>query len=64
MKIKNIFLAMTLGVAAALFTSCMDKDWETPSFEEAPYGNNNIKETHVVSIAELKRMYPDRKSVV
>ena len=58
MKIKNIFLAMTLGVAAALFTSCMDKDWETPSFEEAPYGNNNIKETHVVSIAELKRMYP------
>lgn len=58
MKIKNIFLAMTLGVAAALFTSCMDKDWEAPSFEEAPYGNNNIKETHVVSIAELKRMYP------
>ena len=58
MKIKNIFLAMTLGVAAALFTSCMDKDWETPSFEEAPYGNNNIKETHVVSIAELKGMYP------
>lgn len=49
---------MTLGVAAALFTSCMDKDWETPSFEEAPYGNNNIKETHVVSIAELKGMYP------
>ena len=57
MKIKNIFLAMTLGVAAALFTSCMDKDWETPSFEEAPYGNHNIKETHVVSIAELKGMY-------
>lgn len=58
MKIKNIFLAMTLGVATALFTSCMDKDWETPSFEEAPYGNHNIKETHVVSIAELKGMYP------
>ena len=58
MKIKNIFLTMMLGLAASLMTACMDKDWETPGFEQPPYGNNTLKETNVVSIAELKQMYP------
>lgn len=40
------------------WTSCMDKDWEAPQFEQAPYGNNDIQPSHLVSIAELKQMYP------
>lgn len=58
MKTKNIFLLMALSLATAGLTSCMDKDWETPAFEQAPYGNNDIKETNVINISRLKEMYP------
>lgn len=58
MKTKNIFLLMALSLATAGLTSCMDKDWETPAFEQAPFGNNDIKETNVISISQLKAMYP------
>lgn len=47
---------MSLG--SALCTSCMDKDWEAPVMEQAPYGNNAIQETNVINIAQLKQLYP------
>lgn len=51
---------MMIGVASLSLcaTSCMDGDWDAPTFEQAPYGNNEIKETNVVTISELKQMYP------
>lgn len=57
-KTRNIFLLLTLS----LFTSCMDKDWEVPSFPEAPYGNNLIQKysgEKVVTISQLKADYTD-----
>ena len=49
-----------LLVAALCFgmTACMDKDYDEPDFSKgAPYGNNNIEATNVVTIQELKQMY-------
>lgn len=49
-----------LLVAALCFgmTACMDKDYDEPDFSKgAPYGNNNIEATNVVTIRQLKEMY-------
>lgn len=49
-----------LLVAALCFgmMACMDKDYDEPDFSKgAPYGNNNIEATNVVTIQELKQMY-------
>ena len=37
--------------------SCMDDDWDNPTGDIPPYGNNDLQETNVVTIAELKDMY-------
>lgn len=47
-------LTLALGLSA---TSCMDEDWNDPTGETAPYGNNEIQETNVISIADLKAKY-------
>jgi hypothetical protein len=52
-KIKSIILLL---LAAFSFASCMDSDWEDPKNDYA-YGNDNIEESNVVTIAELKDMY-------
>ena len=44
-----------LSFSVAL-TSCQ-KDWEDPM--NVPYGNNNISEDNIVSIAQLKALYPN-----
>lgn len=51
--IKFLVAAMLLG---GLATSCMDDDWNDPTGEVAPYGNNDIVEDDVkmISIKELK----------
>ena len=51
--IKFIVAAMLLG---GLATSCMDDDWNDPTGEVAPYGNNDIVEddAKMISIKELK----------
>lgn len=54
---KTIFL---LSLCMITFTSCMDGDYDTPSFEQQddiPYGNNELEESNVVSIADLKDQY-------
>lgn len=40
-------------------TSCMDDDWDNPTGDIPPYGNNNLEETNVLTIAELKDRYAD-----
>lgn len=52
----NIFFALLLGTGA-LFSSCMDGDWDTPDMNMPIYGNNALLETHVVSIADLKQQH-------
>lgn len=51
--IKFLVAAMLLG---GLATSCMDDDWNDPTGEVAPYGNNDIVENDakMISIKELK----------
>lgn len=64
---KIIYCIATLAASLAL-TACMDSDdsiadrlfdddWDDPDLTESPYGNNDIEETNVVTIAELKDMY-------
>ena len=58
MKTRYMFLAIaitSMGLAA-----CMDKDWETPQFDEPLYGNNSIMKEEgdkVITIGELKEKY-------
>lgn len=47
-------LTLALGLSV---TSCMDEDWSDPTGDTAPYGNNDIQETNVISIADLKAKY-------
>lgn len=46
--------ALLLGLS---MNSCMDDDWDDPTGDVAPYGNNNLQETNVMTIAELKDKY-------
>lgn len=52
--IKFMMAALLLGMSV---TSCMDDDWDDPTGDVAPYGNNNLQETNVMTIADLKDKY-------
>jgi hypothetical protein len=52
-SIKYLMMAMLCATLA----SCMNKDWDEPDLTIPPYGNNDIKETNVITIAELKSQY-------
>lgn len=52
--IKFMMAALMLGLSV---TSCMDDDWDDPTGDVAPYGNNNLQETNVMTIADLKDKY-------
>ena len=52
--LKLALFALVIGLSA---TSCMDDDWTDPTGEVAPFGNNQLQETNVVSIADLKAQY-------
>lgn len=56
-RLKYIMLAMALPLCGLAITSCMDDDWKDPDTTTSPYGNNAIKETNVVTIAQLKAKY-------
>lgn len=57
-KIHYIFIAL----ACSLFTACMDGDWDEPSYDNgAPFGNNELTEDGLTTIAELKTQF---KSVI
>lgn len=57
--IKFLVAALLLGGFA---TSCMDDDWNDPTGENAPFGNNNIVEetSKIVTIKELKAKTVDK----
>lgn len=46
-----------LSIVCVTLAGCMDGDWDNASTDPSPYGNNNIEETNVVTIAELKDKY-------
>lgn len=56
-KIKYIKFAMAALLLGFSMNSCMDDDWDDPTGDVAPYGNNDLQETNVVTIAELKDIY-------
>jgi len=53
--LRNLAAALLAGLA---MSSCQG-DWDTPNFDQAPIGNNAITEDGIVTIAELKAMYPN-----
>ena len=57
MKTKKyiLFALTTLGLA----TACQDKDWDAPAPEQAmqAYGNQNLQETNLKTIAEVIALY-------
>lgn len=56
---KQIHLLLT-ALLCALFTACMDGDWDEPSFSEgAPYGNQELTEEGLITIADLISRYPN-----
>ena len=58
MKTRYMFLA--IAITSMGLTSCMDKDWEAPQFDEPLYGNNSIMKEEgdkVITIGELKEKY-------
>lgn len=59
MKIKTTSLLL-FALTCALFSSCMNGDWDEPDFNgAAPYGNNSLTEQNVITIAELIKKYPN-----
>lgn len=52
--LKLALMAVVLGLCA---TSCMDDDWKDPTGDMSPFGNNQLQETNVISIADLKAKY-------
>ena len=54
-SIKYILIA----AVCALFVSCMNGDWDEPSLSTDLYGNKNISEGNVITIAELIKKYPN-----
>lgn len=56
-SIKYIRLILATVLMAVTATSCMDDDWSDPTGDISPYGNNDLQETNVVTIAELKDKY-------
>ena len=52
-KIQYILMALT----CVLLASCMADDYSAPNIDEAPFGNNSLQETNVITIAQLKAKY-------
>ena len=64
-KIHYLLLALVCGI----FTGCADGNsnffnskWDEPATDNTLYGNNNIKETKVLSIDDLKTKYSNEIS--
>ena len=58
-NIKTTYL-LIFALACTLFSSCMNGDWDEPDFNgAAPYGNNSLTEQNVITIAELRKKYPN-----
>ena len=57
---KYIKYLCGLCLLCVLCASCQDGDWDAPDFSGgAPYGNNQLSEDNVITIAQLKAMFPN-----
>lgn len=56
-KLRYLKLVSAAILTAVAVTSCMEEDWDDPTGNVYPYGNNSLQETNVVTIAKLKDMY-------
>ena len=56
-SIKYLKFALVALIIALGATSCMDDDWKDPTGETPAYGNNQLQETNVMSIKDLKAKY-------
>lgn len=46
-----------IAFVCAIFTGCMDNDWDIPGTDGSEYGNQAVTETNLVTIAQLKQKY-------
>ena len=53
--LRALSLALLLGLA---LTACQG-DWDEPSLSQPPFGNSSISDEGIISIAQLKDMYPN-----
>ena len=53
--LRALSLALLLGLA---LTACQG-DWDEPSLSQPPFGNSSISDEGIISIAQLKAMYPN-----
>ena len=54
---RHIHYYIIIAFACAIFTSCMDNDWDIPGTNGSEYGNQAVTETNVVTIDQLKQKY-------
>lgn len=46
-----------IALVCTLFASCMGEDYASPALDQSPFGNNELKETNVLTIQQLKDKY-------
>ena len=54
---KHIHYYIIIAFVCAIFTGCIDNDWDIPGTDGSEYGNQAVTETNPVSIAQLKQKY-------
>ena len=54
---KHIHYYIIIAFVCAIFTGCIDNDWDIPGTDGSEYGNQAVTETNLVSIAQLKQKY-------
>lgn len=52
----KIFKYFTMAIACVAFTACQG-DWDEPT--TSPYGNSSITDDNIITIAQLKKDYPN-----
>ena len=51
------YQTIILALICTLFASCMGEDYAESNLSESPYGNNELTESGVITIAQLKEKY-------
>lgn len=60
--INTIKVAVAFLLVGLMATSCMDGDWDAPDTQTAPYGNNSLTESNVITIKQLKDLTVNKVS--
>ena len=54
---RHIHYYIIIAFVCAIFTGCMDNDWDIPGTDGSEFGNQAVTETNLMSIAQLKQKY-------